>query len=85
MYPLVGEPIKCEYCNKRVHATEGMEPWISVSEVKAGQESHVGYFCSYYCLHSWGDKSEAAYLARAYERVKDEERKREEKEMKGTQ
>lgn len=79
MIPMVDEPIKCEYCKKRVNATKYMEPWISISEVKAGQENHVGYFCSYSCLQAWGDKSEAAYLARAYEQVKDEKWKREEK------
>jgi len=85
MYPQVGEPIKCEYCNKRVHATESMVPWVSLSQVKAEQEEHVGYFCSYFCLRAWAGEDEGTYIARAYEQAKDEKWKREDEEMKGTQ
>lgn len=83
MYPLVGELIKCEYCSKRINATEDMEPWISISQVRAGREDHVAYFCRYSCLQAWADESESMFLARKYQETKDDEWKRE--EMKGVQ
>jgi hypothetical protein len=76
---MIDEPIKCEYCQKEVEATKDMKSWLSVSEVKAEEEDHIGYFCSYECLGAWVRESDAMYITRLDEQCKDRKWREEEK------
>ncbi len=52
MYPKTGEILTCEQCGKTVEASQEMEYWLCLSEVKAEEESNWSYLCSVECLKS---------------------------------
>jgi len=80
MYPEEGEVIVCNYCGKEQVATEEMEYWFCVSEVKAGEESNWDYYCSYECFRAHATEPFELSVSRERQQREDEKWEEEERE-----
>ncbi len=87
MYPKVGEELECEFCGKTIKATKDMDYWISLSDVRGGEESLWRYFCSNFCLKNYVNLSEREFMHFNAQKTEDKRWKRMEellaKEKKG--
>lgn len=78
-FPEEGEVIICAYCGKEAIASEDMDYWFCVSEIKAGEESLWEFLCCRKCLKAWVIERDWIRFERERQQRKEREWMREEK------
>ena len=61
----------CEFCGRQVTASEDMEYWFCLSEVKGGEETFEIYLCSQRCLRDYVNEDPTIQFDRKTQQLSD--------------